>query len=260
MPFAQRGELRLFQFESLLRHNLNHAIFTRRGGISPDPWRSLNLGGTVGDAPERVAENKRLALASLNRSPESVCEVWQVHSSRVLLAEGPRGAQPPIQADAMICNRPEVTLLMRFADCVPILLYDPVRSAIGAVHTGWLGTVRKVAAETVAQMQQAFGSRPADLLACIGPSIGPDHYPVGPEVVEQVRQAFGEESERHLLPRDGQVCFDLWSANHSLLSESGVGTIELSGVCTACHLEDWFSHRGDRGKTGRFGAALALDG
>src|SRR4030042_6668897 len=89
MPFAQRGELRLFQFESLLRHNLNHAIFTRRGGISPDPWRSLNLGGTVGDAPERVAENKRLALAALNRSPESVCGVWQVPSSRGLLGGGP---------------------------------------------------------------------------------------------------------------------------------------------------------------------------
>ena len=95
MPFTQRGELRLFQFESLLQHNLNHAVFTRRGGISPDPWRSLNLGGTVGDVPERVAENKRLALAALNRSPESVFEVWQVHSGRVLLAEGPRGAQPP---------------------------------------------------------------------------------------------------------------------------------------------------------------------
>ena len=260
MPFDQRGELRLFQFESLLRHNLNHAVFTRRGGTSPDPWRSLNLGGTVGDSPERVAENKRLALAALNRSPESVFEVWQVHSSRVLLAEGPRGAHPPIQADAMICNRREVTLLMRFADCVPILLFDPVRLAIGIVHTGWLGTVRKVAAETVARMQQAFGSRPSDLLACIGPSIGPDHYPVGPEVVEQVRQAFAQEADRHLLPRNGEVCFDLWSANLSLLSESGVGSIEQSGVCTACHLEDWFSHRGDRGKTGRFGAALTLNG
>src|SRR3972149_2592888 len=85
LPFTQRGELRLFQFESLLQHNLNHAVFTRRGGISPDPWRSLNLGGTVGDAPERVAENKRLALASLNRSPGAVCEGWRGHSSRVLL-------------------------------------------------------------------------------------------------------------------------------------------------------------------------------
>jgi len=260
MPFTQRGELRLFQFESLLRLNLNHAVFTRRGGISPDPWCSLNIGGTVGDAPERVAENKRLALAALSRSPESVCEVWQVHSNRVLLAEGPRGAQPPIQADAMICNRSQVTLLMRFADCVPILLFDPVRSAIGTVHTGWLGTVRKVAAETVVRMRQAFGSRPADLLACIGPSIGPDHYPVGPDVVEQVRQAFGQDADRHLLPRDGEVCFDLWSANHSLLAESGVGSIEQSGVCTACHPEDWFSHRGDRGKTGRFGAVLTLNG
>jgi YfiH family protein len=216
------------------------------------------MGGTVGDAPERVRENKRLALAALGRSPESVFDVWQVQSDQVLLAEAPRGSSSPMQADAIICNRPEITLLMRFADCVPILLFDPVQSAIGTVHTGWLGTVRKVAAATVARMQQSFGSRPADLIACIGPSIGPEHYPVGPEVVEQVRRAFGLQADRHLRPRDGEVCFDLWSANHSLLAEAGVGTIEQSQVCTACHPEDWYSHRGAGGKTGRFGAAMTL--
>lgn len=258
MPFTQRGELRLFQFESLLQHNLNHAIFTRRGGVSPQPWQSLNLGGTVGDAAERVAENKRLALAALGRSPESVFDAWQVHSSRVVQAGAPRGAQPPEKADALITDRAPVTLLMRFADCVPVLLFDPRRGAIGMVHTGWLGTVRKAAAQAVARMQRAFGTRPSDLLACIGPSIGPDHYPVGPEVVDQVRRAFGPDAEQHLLARDGELCFDLWSANAGLLAGMGVGSIEQAGLCTACHLQDWYSHRGDRGKTGRFGAAMSL--
>jgi YfiH family protein len=260
MPFTQSGELRLYQFDSLLQHNLKHALFTRRGGVSPDPWRSLNLGGTVGDDPERVRHNKQLALAALDCHPESVIDVWQVQSDRVLVAESPRGEQAPFQADAIITDRPELTLLMRFADCVPILLFDPVRSAIGTVHAGWLGTVRKVAAEAVAAMQQAFRTRPADLIACIGPSIGPDHYPVGPEVVEQVRTAFGKEADHHLHPRDGEVCLDLWSANHSLLAGLGVGLIEQSGVCTACHPEDWYSHRGDRGRTGRFGAAISMGG
>ena len=260
MPFTHSGELRLFQFESLLQHNLQHAVFTRRGGVSPHPWQSLNLCGTVGDEPERVRHNKRLALAALDCDPDSVFDVWQVQSNRVLVAESPRGEQKPSQADAIITNRPELTLLMRFADCVPILLYDPVRSAVGMVHAGWLGTVLKVAAEAVLAMQQTFGSQPTDLLAGIGPSIGPDHYPVGPEVVDQVRGAFGEEADRHLHPRDGEVCLDLWSANHSLLAHLGVGFIEQSGLCTACHPEDWYSHRGDRGRTGRFGAAVSLGG
>ncbi len=260
MPFTQRGELRLYQFESLLQHNLNHAVFTRRGGVSPEPWHSLNLGGTVGDAPERVAENKRLALQALGRQTESVFDVWQIHSNRVVQARAPRGPRAPLQADALISDQPDVTLLMRFADCVPILLFDPAHAAIGMVHTGWLGTVRKAASQAIARMQAAFGSCPAEILAGIGPSIGPDHYPVGPEVVQQVRQAFGAEADQHLVPRNGEMCFDLWSANSSLLRGMGVESIELAGVCTACHPEDWYSHRGDRGRTGRIGAAMSLRG
>lgn len=258
MPFTQRGELRLYQFASLLQFDLDHAIFTRHGGVSPEPWHSLNLGGTVGDAAGRVSQNKRLALAAIGRNPDSIFDVWQVHSSDVVHVNAPRGAQPPQKADALITDRAEVTLLMRFADCVPVLLFDPRRRAIGMVHTGWLGTVRKAATQAVIRMQQAFGTRPSDLLACIGPSIGPDHYPVGPEVVDQVQHAFGADAERHLLARDGELCFDLWSANAALLVAQGVESIEQAGLCTACHPQDWYSHRGDHGKTGRFGAVMSL--
>jgi purine-nucleoside/S-methyl-5'-thioadenosine phosphorylase / adenosine deaminase len=258
MPFAEIGELRLFAFESLNRPGLKHAVFTRRGGVSPSPWASLNLGGTVGDDRSRVLENQRRALEAAGRKEEGLHEVWQVHSADVVHAHAPRGQQALIQADAMITSNPQVTLLMRFADCVPIFLYDPARQAIGLVHAGWLGTARRIVAQTVRAMRDAFGSRPADLLAGLGPSIGPDHYVIGDDVVQAVRQELGPQSDEVLTVRASQACLDLWLANRRLLESEGVGSIEVAGLCTACHLDDWYSHRAEGGKTGRFGALMAL--
>lgn len=258
MPFREANGLRLFTLDSLSIPGVVHAVFTRRGGVSPDPWASLNLGGTVGDERPRVLENKRRALQAVGRSAESLYEVWQVHSADVVHASAPRGDEALRQADAIITDSAAITLLMRFADCVPLFLIDPRRHAIGLAHAGWLGTVRKTAHHTVQAMERAFGSRPSDLLAGIGPSIGPHHYPVGPEVVTAVRQAFGGNAEELLTAENGSVHLDLWKANQRLLVEAGVETIEVAGVCTACHPEDWYSHRGEAGKTGRFGGLLAL--
>lgn len=260
MPFRQAEQLRYFQFESLNSDRTQHAIFTRQGGVSPEPWRSLNFGATVGDDLARVARNKQRALLALPRAVSSTYDVWQVHSAVVVRAEQPRADQPPLKADGIVTDVPELTLIMRFADCVPLLLFDPVSGSIGLAHAGWLGTVRQVARQLVLSMQRHFGARPGDLLAGIGPSIGPDHYPVGPEVVEQVRAAFGTDAHSHLDERNGAVHFDLWSANRAQLAESGVRSIELAGICTACNLQDWYSHRGEAGKTGRFGAIFSLHG
>jgi copper oxidase (laccase) domain-containing protein len=107
-------------------------------------------------------------------------------------------------------------------------------------------------------MSQRYGSRPADIIACIGPSIGPDHYEVGADVISQVEQTFGEDALL-MLPRHGaRTHFDLWKANQYLLERAGVRQIELAALCTACHTEDWFSHRAEHGKTGRFGALISL--
>jgi YfiH family protein len=258
MPFDQVGEVRFFTFESLNRPGLKHAAFTRRGGVSPSPWASLNLGGTVGDDRPRVLENKRRALAVAGRREESLHEVWQVHSADVLHAQAPRGQQALQQADAMITSNPQVTLLMRFADCVPVFLYDPLRQAIGLVHAGWLGTVRRTVVQAVGAMRDAFGTNPAELLVGLGPSIGPDHYAVGDEVVQAIRQSFGPLADELLTVCRGQVHLDLWLANRRLLEGEGVDSIEVSGLCTACHLDDWYSHRGEGGTTGRFGALMAL--
>jgi polyphenol oxidase len=258
MPFRHASDLRLFFFETLNLPGLKHAVFTRRGGVSPSPWSSLNLGGTVGDEIPRVLENKRRVLDTFGRTAESLHEVWQVHSADVVDAREPRGQAALRQADAMITSNPNVTLLMRFADCVPVLLYDPGRQVIGLVHAGWLGTVRKAVVHAVQALWASYGSHPADLLAALGPSIGPDHYAVGEDVLGAVREALGPSAEEAMTVRQGRVHLDLWLANRRLLEGEGVSSIEEAGLCTACHPQDWYSHRGEGGKTGRFGALMAL--
>ena len=259
MPFESTAGIRYYQFERL-GDGLTQAVFTRQGGCSPDPWTALNLGGTVGDDPGRVRENRNRALLALNRAPESVYDVWQVHGVSVAIAEAPRLPETPhLQADTILTNTPGITLLMRFADCVPIFLHDPVRKVVGISHAGWMGTVRGTVRMAVEAMQARFGSTPGDILAGIGPSIGPDHYEVGPDVVSQVRQAFGQSASRLLTDHAGATHFDLWTANRLALEKAGVWQIELAGLCTACHTEDWYSHRAERGRTGRFGAIIALN-
>ena len=258
MVRIQIESLVYYQFKSLLQQDLIHGVFTRHGGVSPDPWHSLNLGGTVGDAPDKVAENRQRLFSSLGRPVSSVYDVWQVHSADVVVADGPRDDRPHIKGDIILTDDPGVTLLMRFADCVPILLYDPQRRAIGIAHAGWLGTVRRAAEFAVQAMVQTFQSDPADILAGLGPSIGPDHYTVGAEVVEQIEASFGLDASHHLDRRNGKTYLDLWSANQALLQGQGVIQIEVAQICTACHIQDWYSHRSEAGKTGRFGAAIAL--
>lgn len=258
MPFIDIGSLRLFQFASLDHPDLVHGVFTRRGGVSRGDWHSLNVGSTVGDDPAHVRENRNRLFNALERRPETVYEAWQVHSARAVVVEEPRGESMIEKADALTTDNPRVTLLMRFADCVPILIFDPTLRAVGMAHAGWLGTTRKVASELVRVMQQTYGCRPSDMRAAIGPSIAAHHYAVGPEVVQAVKEAFGDEAELHLQHIDGNVHFDLWSANLALLQSEGVRQIEVSGLCSACDVEDWYSHRGQAGRTGRFGAAIGL--
>jgi hypothetical protein len=154
---------------------------------------------------------------------------------------------------------------MRFADCVPILLHDPKRGVIGVAHAGWQGTVIGVAAAAVEEMQSAYHSNPEDILAAIGPSVCQNHYEVGGEVVEKVQEAFGQDANKVLSRGNGGLApgkayFDLWSANRLMLEQAGVRQIEVSEICTACQPEDWYSHRAEKGKTGRFGVLMGLMG
>lgn len=256
MAFIQHNGIRYYQFDAL---QTRHALFTRHGGVSPDPWGSLNVGGTVGDDLERVRENRKLSCMTIGCAPESIFDVWQIHSADVVCATAPRPVDESYrQADIILTDQPNVSLFMRFADCVPILLHDPRKGVIGIAHAGWMGTLRDVAKVTVAAMEKNYGSNPADVVAGIGPSIGADHYEIGADVILQVMQKYADEAERVLTSHAGKIHFNLWEANRLSLERAGVGQIEVSGICTACHTEDWFSHRAEKGRTGRFGALISL--
>ncbi len=258
MPFCEHNGIRYYTFDVFPR-SIVQGVFTRRGGVSPAPWASLNVGGTVGDERARVQQNRVRSFEALGRRIESMFDVWQVHSADTAFAEAPRPPQAEYhKADIIFTDRPEVTLYMRFADCVPILLHDPRRRVAGIAHAGWLGTVRATAAAAVRAMGERYGSRPEDIQAAIGPSIGPDHYEVGPDVIARVEQSFGDQAGRLIHERGQRQHFDLWEANRLQLEKAGVRQVEVAGLCTACHLEDWFSHRAEKGKTGRFGALIAL--
>jgi len=262
MPFSEIGTIKTYYFESLASEGLVQAIFTRRGGVSQTPWASLNLGGTVGDNPVDVQENRQRAFQSIEVSLERMYDVWQVHSDKVVITDKPRpAAQEHLKADAILTNRPGLALFMRFADCVPVFLYDPVQKAVGLVHAGWRGTVNQITGRAVQTMQRVYGTKPQDIVAGIGPSIGLHHYEVGREVVDQVQQSFGEDATGLLQSSSSNghgVKLDLWRANRLVLERSGVRQVEVSGICTACHLDDWYSHRGEAGRTGRFGAVIQL--
>ena len=238
---------------------MQHGVFTRHGGVSAAPWASLNVGGTVGDDPEAVSENIRRIFAALDVDHQAACTVWQVHSADVVVAHSPvAGRRWLARADGMVTNRPDVPLAMRFADCVPILFHDPVHRAIGIAHAGWRGTVRDVVGATIRAMQRAFDSRPEEIQAAIGPSIGPAHFQVGPEVVAAVHECYGNSNALVRYAEDGSAYVDLWETNRLALMRAGVREIEVAAISTVDHTADFFSHRGEKGKTGRFSAVIAL--
>ncbi len=260
MPFHVLDGIKFFNFESLNRANVTHAIFTRRGGFSPKPWESLNMGGLVGDHPDNVKKNRELAFQAIGRDPESIYDVWQVHSDKVVCVYSPRPYKLPYQkADAILTNNPNVTLFMRFADCVPIFLFDKELRVVGLVHSGWQGTVKRIAIAAVQTMVDNYGSNLNNIWAGIGPSICVDHYEINSIVAERVREVFGYKYNSVLVEEENCVKLNLWEANKTLLLQAGINLIELSNLCTACHLNDWYSHRGENGKTGRFGALIGLN-
>ena len=254
-------ELELQQFESFDQNLVSHAFFTRNGGVSPEPWNTLNQGGGLGDSKENVIENRKRSFNAIGRSVESIYDVWQVHSADIVVAETPRPLNMEhIKADAIVTTNPDVTLFMRFADCVPIMIYGKNKKVVAIVHAGWQGTVKKIAEKTVSFLNDKFGMEPDSMVAGIGPSIGPCHYEIGDEVQNAVQSAFPEDWKDLIDYRNSSVFLDLWKANQMQLEKMGVESIEIAKVCTACHTDTWFSHRQEKGKTGRFGAAIHLRG
>lgn len=258
MPFHTSGDLRYYSLDLFDQVGIIHGFFTRHGGVSPEPWASLNHGGTTGDARVNVIENRRRMFEVFDLRVETIFDSWQVHGRDVLCADAPRPLDAPHQkADGILTGDSNITLVMRFADCVPVLLYDPVNGVTGIVHAGWQGTVQHAVEAAVTKMRSVYGSRPENLLAGIGPSICAEHYQVGPEVVDAVHRSFGKDADAVIQPVNGSSHLDLWKANQIILERCGVRKVEVPGICTACKVEDWYSHRAEHGKTGRYGVLLS---
>jgi YfiH family protein len=246
-----------YAFEELAESGVVHALLTRLGGASAPPFDALNLGHTVGDDLVAVEENHERAFAAMGIHHEQVVSPYQVHGTHVrLVSQAHTGTTQPA-TDGLLTTTPGVALLLRFADCVPILLFDAKHRAVGMIHSGWKGAAGNIAAAAVAAFARHAGSQPGDLWAGIGPAIGPCCYEVGAEMTDTISQISPKGIEV-LQRRDGGLYLDLPGLVRAQLAEAGVKQITLSNICTACHTEEWFSHRAENGHTGRFGALAML--
>lgn len=236
--------------ESPLLAAFPHGFTTRDGGVSDPPYDRLNLGGSVGDDAERVAENwSRLERAT----GLAFARAKQVHGARVIRADAP--GPPREEADAVLSVARGVAACVSVADCVPVLLADPGTGAVAAVHAGWRGTLARAAAEAVSALSREVGAPAARLLAAIGPSIGPCCYSVSDDLGARFERDIGAVA----VAAGERPKVDLWRSNARVLAEAGVreDRIEVLGRCTSCERDLFFSHRRDAGRTGRHAAFIA---
>ena len=226
----EAGPLTLLTWPALDASGAAAAVTARSGGVSSGPYASLNLSLSVGDDPRCVLANRRRLAASFGASPADFVFAGQVHQAAVRVVGEPdrgRGAFSLEDAipgtDALVTTSPAVVLAILTADCVPIVLHDPVAGVLACVHAGWRGTAAGVAAAAVAAMQ-ALGSRPSDVIAGIGPAIAAARYQVGPDVCQAVTRAFGSAASAVMRPDSvpGRWRLDLWAANRLALREAGV--------------------------------------
>ena len=259
----QRGGLRVLAWPALDRYPVDALVTTRHGGVSSGDYATLNLSFGVGDRPRDVLENRRRAAAALGADLADVVYGKQVHGADARVVTGAdRGRGAAVadegvgEADALVTGDPGTALGAVVADCVPILLYDPGAHVIACVHAGWRGTVARVTGAALAAMA-TLGTKPGDVIAGIGPAIGPDRYQVGEEVAQAVHECFGERASLVIRPDGtGRWLCDLWSANRLLLREAGVpgDQIHVAAVSTGT---DFFSNRMAR-PCGRFGVLARL--
>lgn len=239
---------------------VRHLFTSRQGGVSRGPWASLNLGERLGDEPACVAENRRRVRAILGVTEAEFVGVEQVHGGTVAEVLGPGQREwASVQADALVTEVPGVALSVRTADCVPLLLADGRGRAVAAVHGGWRSLAAGIVAHTLERLAQLYGVAPEDCWAALGPAIGPCCFKVGPEVAARFA-AYGDGAI-HQGP-GGRFRIDLAAVASLQLQAAGLprAQIERWAGCTACQPEDFFSHRRDRGQTGRMVGAIVCPG
>ena len=251
----------------LSRHQqIAHFFSMRHDGYSTGAAESLNMGFIPQDDPKNTIRNRMKLMDQTNMPFENLTTVNQVHGSKVVtitaqLIGAGRDKKPSAagDADAMITNLPQVPLMVLTADCVPILLFDPQKKVVAAIHAGWRGTVAKIVGNTIEAMNKQYNCQPSDILAAIGPSIGACCYEVGEEVVKAAEASIPKTTSC-FININNRHHFDLWEANRQQLTVNGVAenNIDTLALCTQCHHQHFFSSRADHGITGRLGACIML--
>jgi len=260
------GGLEVLEWPALGHLGVEAAVTTRTGGVSAAPYDTLNLGLHVGDDEASVLENRARAAGVLGASVDNLVLGAQVHGRAVAVVgagEAGRGARSGPDAiggvDALVTADPDVTLVTLVADCVPVLLADPVARVVATVHAGWRGTVARVLDAALGAMAD-LGSRPADVVAALGPAVDPARYQVGPEVARAARAGLGRAGAAAALRPDGagRWHFDLWAANRGVLLDAGVpaGRVLVADVATGAP-GPFFSDR-ERRPCGRFALLARL--
>lgn len=243
---------------------LRHGFTTRTGGASTGGCSSLNFSWKRKDSAENVQENHRRLANAMGFLPEDFVFVEQTHSDRIFVADathrnkGSWWQNAPSPYDAVITRDKGTALIARVADCIPVLLLDPTLPAVAAVHSGWRSTAAKIIEKAVLSMQETFGCRPENILAAVGPCIGPACFAVGQEVADIFAQSFGgRQYEREV---NGQRTVDLWACAADQLKNAGLAqeNIHMAKICTHCQPEKYFSHRRDKGETGAMLAVIEL--
>ena len=259
---------------------LIHGFSTKPGGVSDqDGEKVLNLGFTEWDTKENVLENRRRFQSALDASGLKLVSLKQIHSDVIHLFDA--APAQPCQGDASVTSRPGLLLGAQTADCVPILIVDPKKRTVAAVHAGWRGTLARIVVKAIGQMQMQFKTKPADLLAAIGPSIGGCCYEVGTEVATQFLSQFADAPEwfdefrtgdepnpiqwLNMMPPGHQpppknVLLDLRKANRAQLLGAGLRSqnIFASDLCTACHRDLLFSYRKEGALSGRLLSVIGI--
>lgn len=261
--------VRWLRYSFLERQGPFRALFTcRQGGISPAPFDSLNVGFNVPDDPDLVRVNRRIAFEAMEVDPVRCASPVQVHGYKIAYIEREdlgRGVwdaySAPSGYDIMASRIPGVSLFTFYADCTPVYVADPNRKTIALGHAGWKGTSVRVPRYAVQGLEKKFGSIPPDLFAVVGPSIGPCCYQVDEVVHEAFRRHFGVCDDLFQPDGPGRWKLDLWEANRRALVETGIPEeqVRVTGLCTCCRQDLFFSNRGSGGRCGRNMAVLSLD-
>lgn len=243
-------------FERLANLPVAAHVSTRHGGVSPEPWRSLNFSVLRGDDPARVAENRRLLANALGIHADAIVTCQQVHGTGIAKVAVDDAGAKFAGCDGMITDAIDLPLLLVFADCVPLVIYDPIHHALGVVHAGWRGTLNGAAPALLWAMQAAYDTQPSQVHVCVGPSIGPHSYEVGPEVVSLAETRLPDPTAVFTYPNgvEHNAYFNLWMANLQLLRAVGVASeqVEIAAIDTAQNTCDFFSHRAEAGRCGLF--------